>query len=39
MIGLAHSFGVRVMHHDDGAIRPLLLELAEIGIDILNQVQ
>lgn len=39
MIGLAHSFGVRAFHHDDGAIRPLLPELIEIGIDVLNPIQ
>jgi uroporphyrinogen decarboxylase len=39
MIDLAHSFGVKVIHHDDGAIRPFLPELIEIGIDILNPVQ
>ena len=39
MIDLAHSFGVKVMHHDDGAIRPLLPELIEIGIDVLNPIQ
>ncbi len=39
MIDLAHSFGVRVIHHDDGAIRPLLAELIEIGIDVLNPIQ
>jgi uroporphyrinogen decarboxylase len=27
------------MHHDDGAIRPLIPELIEIGIDVLNPVQ
>ncbi len=39
MIDLAHSFGVKVMHHDDGAIRPLLAELIEMGIDVLNPIQ
>jgi uroporphyrinogen decarboxylase len=39
MIDLAHSFGVKVMHHDDGAIRPLLPELVELGIDVLNPIQ
>lgn len=39
MIDLAHSFDVKVIHHDDGAIRPFLPELIEIGIDILNPVQ
>lgn len=39
MIDLAHSFGVKVLHHDDGAIRPLIGELLDIGIDLLNPVQ
>jgi uroporphyrinogen decarboxylase len=39
LIDLAHSYGVRVMHHDDGAIRPLIPDLIEAGIDILNPVQ
>jgi uroporphyrinogen decarboxylase len=36
---LAHSHGVRVFHHDDGAIRPLIPELIEAGIDLLNPIQ
>ena len=36
---LCHEFGIKVLHHDDGAIRPLLPELVEIGIDILDPVQ
>lgn len=39
LIGLVHSFGVKVFHHNDGAIRPMLPELIEIGIDVLNPVQ
>jgi len=39
MIDLAHSRGARVFHHDDGAIRPLIPDLIEIGIDILNPIQ
>ena len=39
MIDLAHRHGVRVIHHDDGAIRPLLPELIDIGIDVLNPIQ
>ena len=39
MIDLAHSFGVKVVHHDDGAIRPLLAELIDMGIDVLNPIQ
>jgi uroporphyrinogen decarboxylase len=39
MIDLVHSYGVKVFHHDDGAMRPLLPELIEMGIDLLNPVQ
>lgn len=39
MIDLAHSLGALVFHHNDGAIRPLLPELVEMGIDLLNPVQ
>ena len=39
MMELAHSFGVRVFHHDDGAIRRMIPELLEMGIDILNPIQ
>lgn len=39
LIGLCREFGVRVFHHDDGAIRPLIPELVEMGIAVLNPVQ
>jgi len=42
LIDLVHGYGgygVKVMHHDDGAIRPLIPDLIEAGIDILNPVQ
>jgi uroporphyrinogen decarboxylase len=39
MIELVHSYGVNVFHHDDGAMRPMLPELVEMGIDLLNPVQ
>lgn len=39
MIDLAHSYGVKVFHHDDGAIRAVLPDLIEIGIDLLNPIQ
>jgi uroporphyrinogen decarboxylase len=38
-IDLCHEFGITVMHHDDGAIRPFLPELVEMGIEILNPIQ
>jgi uroporphyrinogen decarboxylase len=39
MIGLVHRCGAKAFHHDDGAIRPLLPDLIEIGIDLLNPIQ
>ncbi|MFW6047563.1 MAG: uroporphyrinogen decarboxylase family protein [Candidatus Woesearchaeota archaeon] len=39
MIELAHEAGTYVMHHNDGAIRKILPDLIEAGIDILNPVQ
>jgi len=38
-INLAKSYGLFVFHHDDGAIRPLIPDLVELGIDVLNPVQ
>ena len=38
-IALCQSFGIKVFHHDDGAIRAFLPDLVEMGIDILNPVQ
>ena len=35
----AHGFGLRVFHHDDGAIYPIIGDLIELGIDILNPIQ
>ncbi len=39
MIELAHAHGLRAFHHDDGAIRPIIPDLIEIGIDVLNPIQ
>lgn len=38
-IDLAHEAGVFVMHHDDGAIRRILPDLIELGVDLLNPIQ
>ena len=39
MMDLAHSAGVYVFHHDDGAVREILPDLIELGIDALDPVQ
>jgi uroporphyrinogen decarboxylase len=39
MIQLAHEAGAFVFHHDDGAIRKIIPDLIEAGIDALNPVQ
>jgi uroporphyrinogen decarboxylase len=38
-IELCREHNVEVFHHDDGAIRPFLPDLVEMGIDVLNPVQ
>jgi len=38
-VNLAHESGMLVMHHDDGAIRKIIPDLIEVGIDILNPIQ
>jgi uroporphyrinogen decarboxylase len=38
-INLAKDFDIRVFHHNDGDMRPLLPELVDMGIDILNPIQ
>ena len=38
-VELAKSYDLFVFHHDDGAILPLLPDLVELGIDVLNPVQ
>jgi len=39
MIDLVHTHGLRVFHHDDGAIRTMIPELIDMGIDLLNPIQ
>lgn len=39
MIDLAHEAGAFVFHHSDGAIRQIIPEMIELGIDILNPIQ
>lgn len=36
---VAKSFGVPIMYHCDGALYPLLGELVDLGIDLLNPIQ
>lgn len=39
MIELTHSFGSHAFHHSDGAVRPLISGMLDIGIDLLNPIQ
>jgi len=39
MADLVHQAGAYVFHHNDGAIRTILPDLIETGIDVLNPVQ
>lgn len=35
----AHSFGLKVMHHTCGSVKPLIPEFIDAGLDILQSVQ
>lgn len=39
MIDLAHQAGAFVFHHSDGAIRKIIPDMIEAGIDVLNPIQ
>ena len=39
LIRLVKDFGIKVFHHDDGAIRLLIPRMIELGIDVLNPIQ
>ncbi len=39
MMDLVHKAGAYVFHHSDGAIRPMIPEMIDLGIDILNPIQ
>ena len=39
MADLAHQAGAFVFHHNDGAIRKILPDMIDLGIDILNPIQ
>lgn len=36
---LAKDYGIKIFHHDDGAIMSLIPRLVDLGIDILNPIQ
>jgi uroporphyrinogen decarboxylase len=36
---LGRQFGCKVFHHDDGAIRPFIPDMIEIGVSVLNPIQ
>jgi len=39
LVELAHARGLKVMYHCDGAIYPLIPDLIELGVDLLNPIQ
>ncbi|OIO72861.1 MAG: uroporphyrinogen-III decarboxylase-like protein [Elusimicrobia bacterium CG1_02_37_114] len=39
MMDLAHSAGAYVFHHSDGAVRKIIPDMIEAGIDALNPIQ
>ncbi len=38
-IKLLKSYDIKVFHHDDGSIMPLIPRLVELGIEVLNPIQ
>jgi len=38
-IKLARSYGIRVFHHDDGAMSELIPDLIEMGVAVINPIQ
>ncbi len=39
LVDMAHAHGVKVMFHSCGSIRPIIPDLVDIGIDILDPIQ
>jgi len=39
MMNLVHSAGAYVFHHSDGAVRKIIPDMIEAGIDVLNPIQ
>ena len=39
LIKLSKDSGIKVFHHDDGAIRPIIPKMTKLGIDVLNPIQ
>lgn len=39
IIELIHGAGVYVFHHNDGSIRPIIPDMLDAGIDLLNPIQ
>jgi len=39
LVEVAKSYGKKVMYHTDGAVRPLIPDLIEMGVDVLNPIQ
>ncbi len=39
IVEVARRYGIKVMYHSDGALRPLIPDLIDLGIDILNPIQ
>jgi len=39
LIEVARRYGKKVMYHTDGAVRPLIPDLIEMGVDVLNPIQ
>ena len=39
LVEQAHRYGLKVIHHSCGAIRPIIRDLIEIGVDAVHPIQ
>jgi uroporphyrinogen decarboxylase len=38
-VALAHRYGIKVFHHDDGGMDSIIPDLIELGVEVLNPIQ
>lgn len=39
LIEVVHNYGLKYFHHSCGGVRPIIPDMIEIGVDVLNPIQ
>ncbi len=39
LVDQAHSYGLKVIHHSCGSIRPIIEDLIDVGVDVIHPIQ